>query len=159
MSLLFRCPLGSNPFKWMRSMPTRLHWNLYDATMGGNILSALSLLFSAFLVSGLHMELIVYKNGPNFLPLSVLTAFVMWLWNSSHQEMEFTPSPLNLDWLCDLLCSRNDNLPNSSLSLKRSCSLLLTPGTPQLLWEQPSGRWETTWSRAELSQLKPPQTS
>lgn len=79
-----KCSLSFKPLKWTRSMPAKLHWTLYEATIRVNIFSALPLLSPAFLVSGLHMELIVSKNGPNSPPLPMFTPFAMWLCNSSH---------------------------------------------------------------------------
>ena len=45
------------------------------------------------------------------------------------------PHSLNQGRPCDLFCSRNDSVPGTSLSVKRSCMLLLTLETPYLLWE------------------------
>lgn len=149
-----RSPLGSNPFKWTRSMPTGLPWTLAEATMSGNVLF---LLFSAFLVSELHMRLIISKIGLNSSSPPVFTPFAMWLCNSSHQKMELTLSPLGSGLALWLTLQHKWQCP--SLGLKRSCLLLLALGTSHLLWEQASGRWEITWSRAELSQLKPSQTT
>lgn len=93
--------------------------------------------FSAFLVSGLHMGWSVSNNCPT---ATCVTPFALWLWKSSQQDMELTPSPLEPGLALWLTLQQKWQWPDPSLSLKQSCALLLTPGTPHLLWGQASGR-------------------
>lgn len=79
-----------------------------------------------------------FQKFPQFL--TCVTPFALWLWKSSYQEMELTPSPLEPELALWLTLQQKWQWADPSLSLKKSCTLLLTPGTPHLLWGQASGR-------------------
>lgn len=94
---------------------------------------SLMYLFLAFLVSGLHMGWSVSSNCPTS---TCVTPFALWLWKSSQQDMELIPSPLEPGLALWITLQQKWQWPDPSLSLKKSCTLLLTPGTPHLLWEE-----------------------